>query len=135
MTPAGPPADGRPVVVYDGDCAFCTAWARLGARLDRRGRLRWASSTDPARLRALGVTPRPESATTLVVHDPRGGMLTESRAVAAVVAAIPLAGPPLAALIRAGRPALDPLYRWVSRNRGPISRALGFTRRSRPPGP
>ena len=125
----------RPVVVYDGDCAFCVAWARLGARLDRRGRLEWASSTDPARLRALGLGPRPEHATTLVVHDPRRGELTEIRAVAAVVEAAPLAGPPLAALIRAARPLLDPLYRWVARNRGPISRALGFTRRRRPLGP
>jgi predicted DCC family thiol-disulfide oxidoreductase YuxK len=38
MTPEATPALGRPVLVFDGDCGFCTTWARRWQRwsgLDR----------------------------------------------------------------------------------------------------
>jgi predicted DCC family thiol-disulfide oxidoreductase YuxK len=107
-----------PVVVYDGGCRLCRGAAAAAARLDRRGRLRWAAAEDLAALRACGVEPAAASAASLVVHPGDGrGPLTEVDAVAEVLRAVPLAGRSLAALARAGRPALGPAYRWVARNR------------------
>jgi predicted DCC family thiol-disulfide oxidoreductase YuxK len=106
-----PPADDpRPLVVYDGDCSFCARTVRLGARLDRRGRLRWAPAAGPI--------------DSLLVRLPGGGTLREVDAVAAVVAAWPVVGRPLAALMRLARPLLTPVYRRVARHRGSLARAL-----------
>jgi predicted DCC family thiol-disulfide oxidoreductase YuxK len=38
---------GADVVIYDGECLFCTASARRLARMDRRGRLAFLSLHDP----------------------------------------------------------------------------------------
>ena len=33
-------ADDKPVIIFDGQCVFCSAWARFVLRVDRRGRYR-----------------------------------------------------------------------------------------------
>jgi predicted DCC family thiol-disulfide oxidoreductase YuxK len=33
-------ADDRPIIVFDGQCVFCSAWARLVLRFDRKGLFR-----------------------------------------------------------------------------------------------
>lgn len=112
------------MVVYDGGCRLCRGAAAAGARLARRGRLRWAAAGDPDALRACGVEPAAEPAASLVVHPGDGREpLTEVDAVAEVLRAVPLVGRPLSALIRAGRPAAAPAYRWVARNRHRLSGA------------
>lgn len=49
VTPLPPPADrsGSDVVIYDGQCKFCTASARRLARADRHERLSFLSLHDP----------------------------------------------------------------------------------------
>jgi predicted DCC family thiol-disulfide oxidoreductase YuxK len=33
-------ADDKPVIIFDGQCVFCSAWARFVLRVDRKGRYR-----------------------------------------------------------------------------------------------
>jgi predicted DCC family thiol-disulfide oxidoreductase YuxK len=33
-------ADDKPVIIFDGHCVFCSAWARFVLRVDRKGRYR-----------------------------------------------------------------------------------------------
>ncbi|HWC14742.1 MAG TPA: DUF393 domain-containing protein [Actinomycetota bacterium] len=50
MVAAGPAAGAgahRPVVLYNGNCPFCRATARLVARLDRGGRVAFLPFDDP----------------------------------------------------------------------------------------
>lgn len=39
--------DDRPVIVFDGQCVFCSAWARLVLRFDRRGVFRLLPAQTP----------------------------------------------------------------------------------------
>lgn len=74
----------RPVLLYDGDCAFCTSCARL---IERRVRPR--ADVVPwqfADLEALGVSA--EQATAAVQWiDPEGGVRSGHRAIAATLGA------------------------------------------------
>jgi predicted DCC family thiol-disulfide oxidoreductase YuxK len=42
------PATGRYVVLYDGDCRFCTRWKERMEPRDRDGRIEWLSIHDPS---------------------------------------------------------------------------------------
>lgn len=48
------PADSAPVLIYDGECAFCRQWVRRWQRWDRRGRVRLLSLQDPAAVQLSG---------------------------------------------------------------------------------
>ena len=40
-------ADDKPVIVFDGQCVFCSAWARFVLRVDRRGVYRLLPAQTP----------------------------------------------------------------------------------------
>lgn len=105
------------VVVYDDDCRFCTASARLAARADTQGQLRFVGSSARDELQACGVELPAGRPGSLLVRTADGDLVSESRAVAAVVEAVPVVGRPLAALLRSIRPIADPVYRFVARHR------------------
>jgi predicted DCC family thiol-disulfide oxidoreductase YuxK len=39
--------DDKPIIVFDGECVFCSAWARLVLRVDRRGVFRLLPAQAP----------------------------------------------------------------------------------------
>jgi predicted DCC family thiol-disulfide oxidoreductase YuxK len=46
--PSVPPfADDRPIIVFDGHCAFCSGWAGIVLRRDRNGQLRLLRAQSP----------------------------------------------------------------------------------------
>jgi predicted DCC family thiol-disulfide oxidoreductase YuxK len=66
-----PPEPARPVLLFDGECGLCNRVVRLLLRLDRHGRLRFASLQGPAAqefLRAHGL-PVEDFSTLVFVPD------------------------------------------------------------------
>lgn len=105
-----------PVLLFDGDCAFCQASIR---RLDRHGLLGvpavpW-QSVDPA---ALGVSTA-RLATEVVLVRVDGSRLGGARALAAAARAGTSPAARLAGLVDAPpvRPLAALVYRWVARHR------------------
>jgi predicted DCC family thiol-disulfide oxidoreductase YuxK len=108
----GPP----PVLVYDGDCAFCTSCVRFAER-----HLHPRCTTTPwqsADLRALGVT-REQAEHELLWVTPHGAVYGGSQAVAKILLASRGAWRAAGALLLLppGRRLAPPLYRLVARNR------------------
>jgi predicted DCC family thiol-disulfide oxidoreductase YuxK len=115
----------RPVTCYfDDDCGICQAVCRTLTTLDR-GNITFIGNYDSAAFRhavPLELTER-----TIVVFDESGRMKIETRAVAALLAALPW---PWRAGALLGLPGVADLadfgYRWVARNRLRISVQLGL---------
>lgn len=110
-------------IYFDASCGICFQTARVLARLDRFGKLRFVPNTDVGRL-PEGVTPEVVEKT-IVVADPDGRLRYRSDAFAAIFRSIPmgfLVFVPLALL----RPLSDRVYDAVARNRQRISVALGL---------
>jgi len=79
------PASGKqPLLLFDGDCAFCHATVRLAAREDPHRRLRFAPLTSDVALEALSGIERDWRGDTIVLIDSRGHAV-KSRAVAGVL--------------------------------------------------
>ena len=110
---SGPPL----IVVFDGQCRFCSGWVRFLLPRDRRGRLRFAAMQGrqgAALLARHGL--KPENLDTLLVTEGEDAYL-RTEAIIRVVRA--LGGVwTLAALLYAVPAFLrDPLYGLVARNR------------------
>lgn len=128
------PGDGpsRALMIYDGDCGFCTYWAR-----------RWRHKLEPAldiaplqdRRRVPSDLParRLEEAVHLV--DPDGRVFTGAAAVFKALA-LDRRYAPLWWLYRklpGFRPVSERVYRWVADHRGLVSRWTRWMRRRTPP--
>ncbi|MFO0900273.1 MAG: DUF393 domain-containing protein [Pirellulales bacterium] len=116
----------RPLTCYfDDDCGICQAVRRTLSMLDRGSNIVFLGNSDPSAFRhavPLELTER-----TIVVFDERGRMLIETRAVAALLSALPWPWRMGAALGIGGLADLaDVGYRWVARNRLHISVWLGL---------
>lgn len=111
MLEAGSP----PLLVVDGQCVVCSAWAAFILRFDGRKRLRLATTQSPlgrSLYKAHGLDP---DATNLLVVD--GLVVTRSDAVIGVLAEM---GWPWRAAVAAKllpKPWRDRAYDWVARNR------------------
>jgi predicted DCC family thiol-disulfide oxidoreductase YuxK len=79
-----PAAGKQPLLLFDGDCAFCHATVRLAAQEDQHRRLRFAPLTSDVALAALRGIERDWHGDTIVLIDERGHAV-KSRAVAAGV--------------------------------------------------
>lgn len=106
---------GRPVLVFDGDCAFCTSCARL---LERTGPEAKIVAWQLADLDELGITAA-QAAEAVRWIEVDGAIRTGHEAIAA---ALGVAGQPWRAIGRAiTLPVISPLaaatYRLVARNR------------------
>jgi len=108
--------EGRPVLVYDGHCAFCVAQAERLARLVR-GRIRLESFRDPGVLGRHGLTETAcDGAIQLVEAD--GTVLAGAAAIARTLRVRPAVAP-LGWLYEVPllRGLLDAIYAAVARNR------------------
>lgn len=116
--PLPPPPEGRPVVLYDGTCGWCTGWAAWLVRRDRAGRFLLAPLGGETAARYLGPSP-PADTMALVLPDAGGGarLLTHAAAVRGVLMA--LGGPWRLLALLGGLlgPLGDALYRRVARRR------------------
>lgn len=102
-----------PVVFYDGECGLCDGLVQRLIRLDRSGRLHYATLQGETARRMLGTK---ASEATMRYLDERGLHDRSTAALRAVARTGGLAS--FAALLLAvPRPGRDALYRWVARNR------------------
>lgn len=111
------PPGGRPLVLFDGDCAWCTGWTAWLCRRDRAGRFLLAPLGGETARRYLGPEVPPDTMFLVVPAGSGGRVLARSRAVLGVLEG--LGGPWRAAgLLRIVPAALaDRLYGWVARRR------------------
>jgi len=114
------------IVFYDVDCGICFFTARVVARMDVLGRMRWLSNRDPAALAAAGVDAELLDRTILVVDgDDPTRRWTRSDAFAEIFGALPLGrlwAWPLR--VPGARQLAGAVYDWVARNRTLISAAF-----------
>jgi predicted DCC family thiol-disulfide oxidoreductase YuxK len=108
-------------MLYDADCGICTAAAAWLMRRSRPGELR----AIPLQGETLPGVPDLTQTLHLVTRD--GTVVTGSRAVLKAARTVPRWGA-IARLAdnRAGHAILEPVYRWVARNRRGIGKALGI---------
>lgn len=105
-----------PLVVFDGDCGFCTRSIEWGRR--RIARMPAAVPYQRADLVALGLTV--EACRTAVQFvDAAGRVSAGERAVAGLLRSAGLPWSPIGAVLSAPgiRPVAGLVYRWVARNR------------------
>jgi len=116
---------GRWTAYFDADCGICLKFARLVARLDPRGRVRFVSNHEPGL--PAGVT-RQLAERAILVEERESGRITYGADAVAELLRVRLATRPLAVVLRlAGIAAAASLaYRIVARNRSRISRRLGL---------
>jgi predicted DCC family thiol-disulfide oxidoreductase YuxK len=110
---------------FDDDCGICQAVRRTLGALDRGGNITFIGNSDPSAFRHA--VPLELIERTIVVFDQRGRRLIETRAVAALLAALPFPWRAGSVIGAAGAADLaDFGYRWVARNRLRISVQLGL---------
>ena len=117
----------RLLVVYDGECGFCNRSIRWLLRRDRKDRLRFAASSDPAIAELLashGVSASIASAgpdTILVFRNtgmPIEELLVRSNAILACLKVLPQPWPAFAILLRLiPRPLRESMYRLIASQR------------------
>ena len=117
--------DGQALVVFDGECVFCSRSMRVLVRLDRHRRFRLTPAQGPlgqALYRHLGL-PGDDFQTYLLVQN--GRIYGKSDALVAMARALPWPARAGAALRLLPRPVRDGLYGFVARHRYKL---LGRTR-------
>lgn len=108
------------LVIYDGDCGFCSGVIHVLRRWDWRGAMSFLPFQTPALLSEIGV-PLEEAQRTAMVYSPGGRLWKEGGAVAAIFDELLPLGLPLfrfLALLPGLRQLANAAYRLVSRNRG-----------------
>ena len=112
--------DPRPVVLFDGDCAFCNATVRWTVKRDPLARLRFAPlATDAARrVVALGDPACDfDSLPDAIVLVDRAGVHTASTAVLRLARHLGFPWPALTVALLVPRPLRDAVYQVFARNR------------------
>lgn len=112
--------DPRPVVLFDGDCAFCNATVRWTVRRDPLARLSFAPLASGAarRVVALGDPARDfDSLPDAIVLVDRAGVHTESTAVLRLARHLRFPWPALAVALVVPRSLRDAAYQVLARNR------------------
>lgn len=109
--------DGRPLIVFDGECVLCSANARFVLRHDRRRRFRLTTAQGAlgeALYRHFGL-PTDRYETLLLIDD--GRLRVESDAALAIAEGLGWPWRMAAAARLIPRPFRDAAYRLVARNR------------------
>lgn len=112
--------DPRPVVLFDGDCAFCNATVRWTVKRDPLARLSFAPLASDAarRVVALGDPARDfDSLPDAIVLVDRAGVHTASTAVLRLARHLRFPWPALAVALLVPRPLRDAAYQVFARNR------------------
>lgn len=110
-------ADDHPIIVFDGECIFCSGWVNFVLRHDRRGRYRFITAQSPlgeALYRHYGLDSR-DYETNLLIEDGIAYQKSEGSLRMAAGLGFPWK---LASVLRViPRRIRDPLYELVARNR------------------
>lgn len=120
---------GNPVVLYDGQCAFCRVCARGLRGLDRRGRLELLDFNRPEADPLLAPLPAAERRTALHVAEVDGSVYSAGPALRRALAEA--LGPGAKRLLAhpAVAPVVDATYRVVAARRHHLGWIERFTRR------
>ncbi|MCW0000350.1 thiol-disulfide oxidoreductase DCC family protein [Pararhizobium sp. YC-54] len=110
-------ADDHPVIVFDGECIFCSGWVNFVLRHDRQGRYRFMTAQSPlgaALYQHYGLDSR-NYETNILIEDGVAYLKSEGSLRMAAGLGFPWI---LASVLRVIPRALrDPLYELVARNR------------------
>lgn len=112
--------DPRPVVLFDGDCAFCNATVRWIVKHDPLARLRFASLASAAARRVVALGDPAcdfDSLPDAIVLVDRAGVHTASTAVLRIAEHLRLPYPALTLALFVPRPLRDAAYDVFARNR------------------
>jgi len=112
--------DPRPVVLFDGDCAFCNATVRWTVKRDPLARLSFAPLASHAARRVVALAEPDldfDSLPDAIVLADRDGVHTESTAVLRLARHLRLPWPALALALAVPRPLRDAAYQVFARNR------------------
>ena len=109
--------DDKPIIVFDGECVFCSGWVRFALRADRRRRYRFLtaqSELGAALYRHYGLDSR-DYETNILVED--GVAHFRSRGSIRMVAGLGFPWSLVRAISIIPAPLADRLYEFVARNR------------------
>ena len=107
----------HPIIVFDGECVFCSANAQFVLRHDRRHHFRLAAmqgEVGTALYRRFGMDPRDPDSMIVVTGD---RVQRDSDGVLAIYAGLGWPWRTLAVFRLVPRFVRDPVYRWIARNR------------------
>lgn len=106
------------MLLFDGDCAFCSASVRWVARLDKRARISFAPlQGELARQAGLGHHAATDGGTLVLMRESDGKLFTQSDALTELAHALGGGWRVLAAANGIPKCLRDGLYRWIARNR------------------
>lgn len=110
-------ADDHPILVFDGECIFCSGWVNFVLRHDRQGRYRFITAQSPlgqALYRHYGLDSR-DYETNILIADGIAYLKSEGSLRLAAGLGFPWK---LAGILRLIPKSIrDPLYEWIARNR------------------
>jgi predicted DCC family thiol-disulfide oxidoreductase YuxK len=110
-------ADDHPILVFDGECIFCSGWVNFILRHDRQGRYRFITAQSPlgqALYRHYGLDSR-DYETNMLIADGIAYLKSEGSLRLAAGLGFPWK---LAGILRLIPKSIrDPLYEWIARNR------------------
>jgi predicted DCC family thiol-disulfide oxidoreductase YuxK len=116
--PTLPGAEGRPLLLYDGECGLCDRSVQFILRRDRAGRFRFAPLQAPASRALLGeLGYDPDALDSVVLVDEDGRPWRESDAAVRTLARLGYPWRAGAALRIVPRALRDAAYRFVARRR------------------
>ncbi len=111
----------RPVLIYDGECAFCRRWVRRLARLDRRDAIVLMERQDEAASATAGRSPDELRLAAHLVR-PDGAVFAGAAAVREAVRWLRGGRLVTAATALPGvMPVAERVYAWVARRWGPVA--------------
>ena len=106
------------IVVYDGECGFCTRSIRILKSLDWLDRLDWCSRTEPGLLERFPVLSTQDTRSRMVSLTPEGKAYGGFFAVRDIWIHLPLTFLPALLFYIPGASLLGvPAYGWISKNR------------------
>jgi predicted DCC family thiol-disulfide oxidoreductase YuxK len=110
-------SDGHPIIVFDGDCVFCSANAQFVLRHDNRHYFRLAAmqgEVGTALYARFGIDPKDPESMIVVTGD---RVQRDSDGVLAIYSGLGWPWRAMAVFALVPRFIRDPVYRWVARNR------------------
>lgn len=110
------PDDG-PLIVFDGECVFCSGWVKFALRHDRSGRYRFLAAQSPlgeALYRHYGLNER-DYETNILIRDGRAHFKSDGSI--RMISGLGFPWSLVSAARILPRPLADRLYEFVARNR------------------
>lgn len=116
--PTLPGAEGRPLLLYDGNCGLCDRSVQFVLRRDRGGHFRFAAlQSEPARRLVAELGFDPEAVDSVILVDEEGNAARESTAALRTAARLGWPWRALAAALVLPRALRDPVYRFIAKRR------------------